>query len=398
VTKRVGTIRRSRNARWLAIAALSLASGVRGQENPKPIWSVSLEPQGFKRESLFSTDWTILGGVAATSDAVGVAIGNHPRTGVKETWRTPWEVYVLFYDSKSGKFLSKRGPWTSHARFRIVSTAGGKFLLFLDTPTEVLLLSSSGEEFKRIKLAELGAHISFLVSPSGRTILLAASKTGEVRYQVLNAETLQAIMDWVEKQDRGPFVTSTSDESMIGRDYPNYEVREFRGEWKILPHPGSEKNFSPRDPFGPNAPSFLHGQTIIGRAYDSGNEFVVPVVQTDGTLVSQHIVRKLPDYNYFGGVAASQDGHYFGLSVTHVNQYSRSWADATDTSPLGAGYFFYVWQSDVVSPIARIRVGRHMREIGFFPPGIPKIAVVDNGTLKVVPLPTKPIKSEEPQL
>ena len=201
-------------------------------ENAKPLWSVSLMPQGYHRNILTPSNYTLVGGLAVANDTVGVALGNDPHSGGKHYWSGPWNVFVVLYDAKIGKFLSEKGPWLSSSGFKLISTSNGNFLLFLTPivdgsrylPGKLVLLSASGEQLKELQFdftkdGARPAGIQFYSSPSGGTVMLAAMWDGEVRYEILNADNAQVSREWVEirnPQKRGPWVIQISDDQLLG--------------------------------------------------------------------------------------------------------------------------------------------------------------------------------------
>src|SRR4029077_4643958 len=63
------------------------------------------------------------------------------------------------------------------------------------------LLSSSGEELKKIDLPESitasrRGWSEFLVSPGGHTVLLGQIREGNVHYRALEADTLETKFEW----------------------------------------------------------------------------------------------------------------------------------------------------------------------------------------------------------
>src|SRR6266566_6197562 len=127
--------------------------------------------------------------VAATKHVVAVAFG-HPADKVPITtkgypYHVPWDVYVLLFDARSGKFLSKSGPWTADSALELYSNIQGNLVLLLrhfhvegKKPGETLyLLSPSCEEKQRLEIAPSIRNggptwNSILRSSSGRYLLV----------------------------------------------------------------------------------------------------------------------------------------------------------------------------------------------------------------------------------
>lgn len=396
---------------YIAVGVFPFAIGAFADERPKPLWTVSLKPQGYHRHMFNPTDFTMVGGVAVTEETVGVALGNHTRPNMKLSEGAPWEVVVVLYQSKTGRFVSQKSAWLSGLGFKLVSTSKGNFLLFLAPvvdgtryiPGKLVLLSPSGEQLKELQFEFAGERprpggIQFYNSPSGRTGLIAAKWAGEVRYEVLNVDSLEISLDWVELEDhrkKVPWVTQISDDQMFGAtDFNTYHAREFSGEWKGLPLPVPQRKVVKNNTFQPNGPIFLKDRVFVGQAYETEDEFVIPTFLEDGTVLSRNAMRKLPDYNYFRmPTIVSQDGRYFAIRLMHENKLTHWWDADMDMDATGAGYLLYVWQPEVTSPIALIEISRYALAVSFFPPGIPDIAILDDDKLKVFPLPKNPSPS-----
>lgn len=407
---RIATSALESRALLLLLALLSFARLLQADERAKLVWSTSLERQGFRSATWGGPNFTGVGGVAPTKEIIGVAIGNHPEPSEKKFGKKPWEVSLLLYESKSGKFLGRKGPWESGPGFRVVPTSDQKLIVFLApyqdgshiTPGRLLLFSSTGEEIKQLVLdfGELPSlRINFLESPDLSTVLVGARMSSKSHYRVLDADGLETKLAREEETSQAsPLEISISDEQMLGvSNFNAYFVRDFKTSWKSFPNGEAVPKYSGTHSFLPNSPYFLQNRVFVGRAYESVNEVIVPIIREDGTILSVHSAGKLPDYNFFIGFSfasqdysfsggtriVSRDGKFFGLFLQHENRLAHWWDYTADMGPLGASYFLNIWQADGDMAPIQIQTSPRLTAASFFSTGDAKMAILDGDKLKV---------------
>ena len=392
---------------FLIAFAFCLAISARAQENPKPIWSASLKPQGFHRSEIFPANNTAIGGVAPTRDVVAVALGIRARDDLKQGSPRRWEVSLILYDSRTGALIAKKGPWESGHGFCLRSTSDGRLLLFLPASLngnhpvagKLLLLSSFGDVIKELLLDSFGGAptlwVSFMASASLRTILLIARWPDQVVYRVLDANNLDTRMDWNEVPTKTePRVYEISDDQMLGTSNDGVLfVRSFNTSWRVLRTP----RLSPsRLIYLPNVAHFGGSGVVLGPAQVTEEGFEIPILkEEDGNIISAQTAPKLYDYIYFPRpLEVSSDRSLFGLEVMYENQLSHWWDHTLDIDPVGAKYVVYVWQIRTVSPVVRLETNGHMTELSFFPPGTREFVLLDGDVLKAFSLPRPESLSE----
>ncbi len=97
-----------------------------------------------------------------------------------------------------------------------------------------MLLSSSGEELKRLELApsirrsKPGSN-EFLVSASGRTVLLGQVLEDGVHYRVLEPNTLDTKLEWMQAAgSHSPWIVAISDKEMLGTALRRRRISHLR--------------------------------------------------------------------------------------------------------------------------------------------------------------------------
>ena len=107
-----------------------------------------------------------------------------------------------------------------------------------------------------------------------------------------------------------------------------------------------------------SAPRFLSANTIVMPTYGPEGEGVVQVLGNDGTILSQHPIPKLADYNIIGPiVAVSMDGQYFALRSAYENRIGYWWNEEMDMCCAGSDYWISVYNVGTSRPVRRIKVG-----------------------------------------
>jgi hypothetical protein len=316
------------------------------------------------------------------------------KKGISKTY----EISVALIDLKSGSFLRKQGPWLSSAGFALTSTAGEHLLLLLlhydpslrTSTLDLRLLSSSGEELNERAFNFFGR---VLVSPSEQTVMLV--KTGDTtHFVILDPDTLETRFDREDNaQDRSHRILSISDDQMLGSvGIPpggQWTVRGFRDPWSTLAKPQGQPSRDAHWRFAQEQPRFLDNRHIVGGAYESKDQALLYVLQTDGTLLSDYAIPRSSEYNYVGSVmAVSRDGQYFAVEVSHQNNLEYWWNEKVDMCCVGVGRSLYVWRIGASQPVEAIRIESRDAQLSFARVGRPAIVIVDEETVKLVRLPT----------
>jgi len=379
---------------FLALGLLLPATKMGAQETLKPVWTASLQPYGYRHNWGPSRKFTRVDGLAATKDTIAVALGDHDyRDGKRFS-----SLRLILLETRTGKFLSKLGPWESDPPYRLTSTQEGRFLLFL-SEGELHLFSSSGEELKEVNLEVPSVspgrlwYTRLFVSPSNQTILIASTEfhSGEAHHRIYSADTLELKMDWTEagkKGTRTPSIVGISDEQMLGSEGNSgrHFLRDFKGPWQDLSLPHGEVGRDRHLILSRSEPAFLKDALIVSSPYQANAEALISVVQTDGKLVSQHAIPKLPDYNHATGVrAVSQDSRYFAVALEHENKLSHWWDSTMDMWPWGADYYLYVWRVGTRVPKARIQTSGSAS--ASFVPEVSGIVIADGDGVNLFRLP-----------
>jgi hypothetical protein len=386
-------------------------------------WSASLSAYGMK--AVYGEAWQHhfpMVSVAPTNRVVAAALGipmQPPGPGeTANRGSDPQEVTLLLFDANNGKLIAKRGPWSSVSSFELYATAQGNFLLLLrhfqgakeTSGDTLLLLSSAGEELKRLDLMPSVIHSrinrnEFLVSSSGRNVLLGQILDDGVHYRLLQSDTLEAKLQWTrEAGSDSPRIVALSDQELLGfRNPENQEkrrpadaardiyVRPFDGPWRRLPgsfdvshHGGTGQGLHPTQL------AFLSDDILVGvnatRKEVAGS---IVLLQSGGTIVSPPVIPKLPERTSLTGpVAVSAAGRYFAAGFQHQPWISHLLVDVMtlDITFWNDDSLFLVWEVSSPEPVASIPLGTDVRAVSFSPDDPPTLAYVSGATLKVVRL------------
>jgi len=387
-----------------------------------PGWSVDLKKYGYQewqeRPGISNASALCL---AVTSNVFAVAVGNpssKTETG-KQGVRVDanWEISLLLFDPPTGKLNSKRGPWTGDMSFELYSTSQGNLLLLLqhfhqaigDVGETLYLLSPTGDELKKISLPpsilnSRQTWSTFLISPTGSSVLVAQVLPDGVHYKLLNADTLEIKSEWTaDAGSNSPKVLAISDKEWLGRSVskaprtigtgdedPKFFVGEFDGTWSPFPtsidvgHTGYGRFWIS------NQLAFLSDSTIVGlNKKREMAEASITVLGSDGTTVFSPTIPKLEPYTFLSGpVNVSQDGRYFAVGFTHRPWLSHLMLDVwkLDDTIMPDEIELIVWPSSGPLPVAKFHPGSDL-EAGVFSLGFddpPSLVLLGRSTLKVV--------------
>jgi hypothetical protein len=418
----MGNHRLSRNAALAIIPLAIFLSGMpvralAGERN----WSVDLNDyMGMEANSTAGRSHRPIISLAATNSVVAVALGIPDSPAIGDNWATlysgPWIVTLLLFDANNGKLKKKSGPWSGDPSFELHPTGQGNFLLLLrhlqresqDPGETLLLLSSSGEELKKLDLPESKSTSrrgwsEFLVSPGGHMLLLGQIRDGNVHYRALEADTLEVKFEWT--RDAGsdsPGIVALSDKELLGfRDSHSPEkprgsdperevfVRSFDGPWHPL---NTTLDVSNRGGTGqglhPTQLAFLSDTVLVG-VHPSSKERDGSIVeiQSDGTVLSRPVIPVLPDRTTLTGpVAVSAGGRYFAVGFDHQPWISHLLLDVMtmDITFWPDESLFLVWETSNPEPVARIPVGSELRAFSFAPDDRPALAYITGSKLQMI--------------
>ncbi len=211
-----------------------VVAGARGLEilvvkkgESQPTWTVNLRRYGYRgARHGFVDDPGSLGNIAFAKNTIAVIFDERsdehliPDKG-KKVWNG-WHLSLVFLGSTNGALIAKRS-WIGDLDWhrRLLPTAKGNFLFLLSTfpkpleiplpkrsqsdlygphPTNLLLLSPTGNELKRIKLPINGMwkneRWTILGSLSGESVLLTHEGSELCEFRLLDAGTLGQRYVW----------------------------------------------------------------------------------------------------------------------------------------------------------------------------------------------------------
>jgi hypothetical protein len=388
-----------------------------------PGWSVDLKKYGYQ-------EWLNSRGLANSSQlhlaaarsVVAVGLGNptDKTRGDERTGALPdanWEISLLLFDPTTGKLNSKRGPWTGDMSFELYSTSQGNLLLLLkhfhqataEVGETLYLLSPTGDELKQIFLApsivnSTQTWSTFLVSPTGSSVLVAQVLADGIRYKLLNADTLEMKSEWTsDASSTSPRVLAISDKGLLGHGASNLPhttrplggdaklyVGKFDGTWT----PFTASLDASHTGYGrfwiSNQLAFLSDDTIVGlsKKQDEANASLA-VLRTDGTTVFSPTIPKLEPYTSLSGpVTVSQDGRYFAAGFTHRPWLSHLMLDVwkLDDAIMPEELEFLVWPSSGPIAAAKFKPGGYLNadafSLGFDDP--PSLVFLSRSTLRLI--------------
>jgi hypothetical protein len=415
---------------WLRIAlalAVSLSGALAGAADGNRGWSADLSAYGMKAAygEAGQKQFPIVS-VAATNGVVAAALGiplqSAERAEQSNRRGTFYTLTLLLFDANSGKFLTKRGPWSSASSFELYATAQGNFLVLLrdfegarqNSGDTLFVLSPSGEELRKLDLPPSVIHArtswnEFLVSSTGRSVLVGQILDETVHYRILQSDTLETKLEWTEEAgSHSPRIIALSDKELLGfRNPENREkrlpanaerdlyVRPFDGAWQRLP---GSFDVSHHGRLGqglnPSQLSFLSDHVLVGvNATRKEREGSIVLLQSGGTIVSPPVIPKLPERTSLTGpVAVSAEGHYFAAGFQHQPWISHLLVDVMtlDITFWNDDFVFLLWEASSPEPVARIPLGSDVRAASFSPDDPPTLAYLSGATLKVVRFEPKP--------
>jgi hypothetical protein len=414
------------------LLVLHLAWALSGQASGPEAWSVDLKNYGFREWHESNGLWRSSDlRMATTKDAVAIALGNPSGTSQANDQSNrasaDSQISLFILEARTGRLLSKNGPWIADRFFELFPTSQGNWLLLLrhckgasEEPGEtLLLLSPTGDELKKLFLAasillpKLGSNTHprptwniFLVSSSGHTVLIGQILADGVHYKLLEADTLETQSEWtVESGSSSPSVLALSDKELLGLGKPESPqqrgagndrgqlyVRPFAGSW--IPFPVSLDLNSHVVLSGPipNQLAFLSDHTLVGLTSKPRKpDAPITVARTDGTTVFSPVIPKLAENTTLSGpVKVAQDGRYFAVGFSHRPWLSHVMLDVwkMDMAFQPDELVLLVWQPSRPMPVSQVKLGSvyDVRGLSFVLDDLPSIASLGRNTLKVIPV------------
>lgn len=237
-------------ALWLALVwACVLVPSKRiliGETTPVPIWSVDLKKFGFRAPRLgLVNDPGSSAQIAFSRNTVAVLFDERaeevPEKGTDRKSWFGWRLRGVFLDAKTGDLLSTRS-WIADLSWRkqIFPTVSGDFLLLMSSfprplhipssnkdlqelysphPTTLLLLSSTGDELRRMDLPVRGTpkdeRWEAQISPSGESLLMTHTGKSLCEFVLLDTSTLKQTSSWKLPDTQKCTVASISDQELL---------------------------------------------------------------------------------------------------------------------------------------------------------------------------------------
>lgn len=418
-------------AKFSVCLGLVLFNVVRSRAGENKSWSADLSRYGMSRTRVEARQHThtydpkvsaaSARGVVAV--AFGVSRGSSLEAG-GQSWDVPWDVSLLLFDAARGKLLAKAGPWAGDFIFDVFATPRGNFLLHIrqNHPIDqkydetLYLLSPSGAELKHLTVQPApqrakGSGLHLVHSLSGATLLLGDPWEDGMRYKVLDTDTLESRIEWVEpRSSHPPYVEAISDREMLGsrgteKSAETPFVRTFDGHWEELQNWGPHSRASLEGSVLHPHLLFLSEELLLG--WEPGtqkSDATVRVARKDGAATSSPTLPKPShEINFPKSLIVSADGRYFAFTGTRENWGSHVMLDVMkmDMTFWPDEEFLMAWEASRAEPLTKFDLGKlytpfSIQGICFAGDDPPGIAFVDGTTLKFVPLPLSSNSSSQP--
>ena len=246
------------------------------QSPSQPSWIVSLKKYDYRAPHRgLVNDPGSLGDIAFSKSTVAVIFDEKSEENQNSGTNTKiwygWRLSVVFLNAATGALVAKHS-WIGKLDWhrRLIPTADGNFVLLLTKfpkpveipltesgrltlssadPATIFLLSSSGDELKRIDLKH-GNGWQILASPLGTSVLLCGRYNGSLEFHLLDADTLEERTAWSEADVPKLEPLAVSDEYVLFRAGKEYLIERFDGESRKIPLPLGN-------------PQFLSGDAIL---------------------------------------------------------------------------------------------------------------------------------------
>jgi hypothetical protein len=352
-------------------AAQQAVPGVKPLEL-RSAYTVDLRTQGFRKpkRGFMGTpnDPGSIYGVACTQNSIAVTIDGN----------------VVFFRPETGEKLDTLNPFSlagySFGFTNIFPTADGHFLLDLHDISQtgrhgVLLVGARGEAIKVLDLSEApdqkNGSWGVTVSVTGKSFLLAHFVSGEIRYQLRDAETFVVRQTWIEKQPMASWRWLADNRLLRIWNFPQPLGRGNRaGKEQPLQvaSPGTEpRNLG--EIVGGDA-AILNDERILAIHV---NELITDLVDDYGQVLRRYEAPFSGAHLYFGLAAVASDGQYFAAHLLGQKNFF-----------LPGQEYVYVWNIDNSEPVASAQFKWTPDESAIaFCPGSKTLAVVNHGKLQL---------------
>ncbi len=317
-----------------AVVCLAAAGAAAQNTGPsaQPSWIVSLKKYGYRGpHGGLVNDPGSLGNIAFSKSTVAVIFDEKSeevqRTAAdKKVWYG-WRLSIVFLNAATGAVAGKRS-WIGDLDWhrRLIPTADGNFVFLLTKfpepiemppsngarskmqephPATLYLLSSTGEELKRLDLSTNGKGWQILASPSGKSVLLMDGYNGSIQFRLLDADTLEQHAVWSIADAGGLRPSTISDEYLLLNAGKESLIEKFTSESRKVSLPLGNAQFLSSDliltvtpptlnPSGSATISSLKGEEVASidlGIHDRMEGAIAPIVAADGqrfgTIIDQ---------------------------------------------------------------------------------------------------------------
>ena len=288
-----------------------------------PIWIVSLKKYGYRgAHGGLVNDAGSPGNIAFSKSTVAVIFDEKSeeaqRTATdKKVW-SGWRLSIVFLNAATGAVAGKRS-WIGDLDWhrRLIPTADGNFVFLLTKfpepvemppstgtrsklqephPATLYLLSSTGDELKRVDLSTNGKGWQILASPSGKSLLLMDEYNESIQFRLLDADTLQQRTAWSVADAGSLRPSAISDEYLLLKAGKESLIEKFNSESRKVPLPLGNAQFLSGDliltvtpptlnPSGSATISNLKGEEVASidlGIHDRMEGAIAPIVAADG--------------------------------------------------------------------------------------------------------------------
>jgi hypothetical protein len=307
----------------------------------QPNWIVSLKKYGYRGpHNGLINDPGSLGNIAFSKSTVAVIFDEKSeevqRAATDKTVWYGWRLSIVFLNAATGAVTGKRS-WIGDLDWhrRLIPTADGNFVFLLTKfpgpiemspsngskskmqephPATLYLLSSTGDELKRLDLSTNGKGWQILASPSGKSVLLMDEYNGSIQFRLLDADTLEQHAVWSIADTPNLRPSAISDEYLLLKAGKESLIEKFTSESRKVPLPLGNTQFLSGDliltvtpptlgPSGSATISNLRGEEVASIdlvIHDRMEGAIAPIVAADGqrfgTIIDQitvgHFLRK----------------------------------------------------------------------------------------------------------
>lgn len=259
--------------RLVCFSAISF-SAQRLEPGAQPSWTISLKGYGYRGAHRgFVNDPGSLGNIAFSRSTVAVIFDEKAEetqlgVGDKKIWYG-WRLSIVFLDAKTGSLVAKR-TWIGDLDWhrRLIPTVGGNFVFLLTKfpepkeippsesaqsksqrphPATLILLSSSGDELRRIDLPTQRGGWQILASTSGKSVLLIGHHDQSLEFRLLDADTFNARAEWSAADAAKWRPSAITDEYVLFSADKEWLIGRFGSDSKFISLPDGHAQFLSSD-------------------------------------------------------------------------------------------------------------------------------------------------------